>query len=196
MLSKVWIPHDTRVYELAEFISENVETGEITVLSIEDKILRTLQKLASTPADASHLHDVDDLCAMNNLHEAPLLQMLKSRYFVNNIYTYIGNILISLNPYVVVPGLYDNMLSFIDIAEDEDDSVSIPTMKHKPHVFVIANNALRALMLAEEVANQSLIISGESGAGLKLYATAPLNVPISNNFIYLKQVKLKLQSMP
>jgi len=57
--------------------------------------------------DPSHDLNLDDISRLNNLHEAPLLHVLKRRFGNNQIYTYCGHVLISLNPYQVFKGLYD-----------------------------------------------------------------------------------------
>jgi myosin-5 len=51
------------------------------------------------PVDAHHLNNLDDISLMNNLHEAPLLNLLNRRFCMDTIYTYTSDILISLNPY-------------------------------------------------------------------------------------------------
>lgn len=84
---------------------------------------------------------------MNNLHEAPLLYVIKQRLQSDSIYTYTGNVLVSLNPYKSIPGLYDNPLRFLDLSPSTrvENGLLVTTKKASPHVFAIANNALRAL---------------------------------------------------
>ena len=43
---------------------------------------------------------------MQNLHEAPLLFLLQRRLKEGRIYTWAGDVLISLNPYAFIPELY------------------------------------------------------------------------------------------
>jgi myosin-5 len=120
---------------------------------------------------------------MNNLHEAPMLNMLRSRYELDKIYTNTGNILISLNPYKHVAGLYENPLRYFRLLnEDDDESPNMVAEGCAPHAYVIANSALRILASASEdsgatskrlslnavtqvAMNQSIVVSGESGAG-------------------------------
>lgn len=49
---------------------------------------------------------VDDLTKLDDIHEASVLWNLRSRYDVSQFYTYIGSILISINPYMMHPDLY------------------------------------------------------------------------------------------
>ncbi|RYG48069.1 hypothetical protein EON67_07945 [archaeon] len=60
--------------------------------------------LDTHPCDTSHLQDSSDIAAMNNMHEAPLLALLQRRYAADAIYTFTGDILISINPYKHLPG--------------------------------------------------------------------------------------------
>ena len=101
------------------------------------------------------------------MHEAPLLHLLRCRYKEDQIYTAVGkNLLISVNPYKNIAGLYENPLKFFNIEEpNERDFLETDTDADdmKPHVYKIANNALNALITSDR--SQSLIVSGESGAG-------------------------------
>jgi hypothetical protein len=106
------------------------------------------------PCDPSHLVDNDDIAAMNNMHEGPLLALLKRRYFKDVIYTFTGDILISINPYKGIKGLYT--------IPDENFKD-----KSKPHVFAVAEVTYKMMLEETNPArkNQSMIVSGESGAG-------------------------------
>ncbi|KAM3721262.1 Unconventional myosin-VI [Dirofilaria immitis] len=89
------------------------------------------------------------------LNEATLLNNCRLRYARKQIYTYVANILISINPYERIPYLY----SSAKIQEYQGRSIgTLP-----PHVFVIADNAYRDMKRTRH--SQSIIISGESGAG-------------------------------
>ncbi|KAM0932705.1 putative myosin ATPase [Dioscorea sansibarensis] len=50
---------------------------------------------------------VDDMTKLSYLHEPGVLQNLATRYELNEIYTYTGNILIAINPFQRLPHLYD-----------------------------------------------------------------------------------------
>ncbi|CAF5186421.1 unnamed protein product [Rotaria magnacalcarata] len=73
--------------------------------------------------------DADDNCALMYLNEATLLNNLRRRYKKDMIYTYVANILIAINPYKDLRGVYsvDNMKRF--------NGKSLGVMP--PHVFAI-----------------------------------------------------------
>ncbi len=101
---------------------------------------------------------VEDMTKLINLTEESLLNNLHNRYNNKHIYTYTGSILVSLNPYEVLP-LYTPDVVRKYIGKQRG---ALP-----PHIFAIADAAYTSM--AEECKNQSVIISGESGAGISLF---------------------------
>ncbi|KAH9616482.1 hypothetical protein KSS87_017295 [Heliosperma pusillum] len=98
---------------------------------------------------------VDDMTKLAYLHEPGVLDNLKRRFDINEIYTYTGNILIAVNPFQRLPHLYDgNMMGKYKGAALGDLN---------PHPFAIADSAYR-LMINDGI-SQSILVSGESGAG-------------------------------
>ncbi|KAJ4953949.1 hypothetical protein NE237_030781 [Protea cynaroides] len=98
---------------------------------------------------------VDDMTKLSYLHEPGVLQNLATRYELNEIYTYTGNILIAINPFQKLPHLYDThmMQQYKGAAFGE----------LSPHVFAVADVAFRAMI--NEGKSNSILVSGESGAG-------------------------------
>ncbi|KAL5706508.1 Myosin-6 [Ranunculus cassubicifolius] len=89
------------------------------------------------------------------LHEPGVLQNIRSRYDMNEIYTYTGSILIAVNPFRRLPHLYDShMMEQYKGADFGELS---------PHPFAVADAAYR-LMINGGI-SQSILVSGESGAG-------------------------------
>uniref|UniRef100_A0A1A9WLI6 Myosin motor domain-containing protein n=1 Tax=Glossina brevipalpis TaxID=37001 RepID=A0A1A9WLI6_9MUSC len=79
---------------------------------------------------------------------------LRKRFQENIIYTYIGQVLISVNPYKELPIYTEN-----DIKEYKNKHFyEIP-----PHIFAVTDNAFRSLI--QENRGQCVLISGESGSG-------------------------------
>ncbi|KAK8463506.1 hypothetical protein SEVIR_1G372100v4 [Setaria viridis] len=89
------------------------------------------------------------------LHEPGVLQNLKSRYDMNEIYTYTGNILIAVNPFRRLPHLYDTQMMQQYKGADFGEL--------SPHPFAVADVAYRVML--NEGISQSILVSGESGAG-------------------------------
>ena len=70
------------------------------------------------------------------------------------IFTYIGPVLISVNP-------FKQMNYFTD--KEVDMYQGAATYENPPHIYALADNMYRNMMIDNE--NQCVIISGESGAG-------------------------------
>ncbi|KDO42899.1 hypothetical protein CISIN_1g000426mg [Citrus sinensis] len=98
---------------------------------------------------------VDDMTKLSYLHEPGVLRNLKTRYELNEIYTYTGNILIAINPFQRLPHIYD--------AHMMQQYKGAPFGELSPHVFAVADVAYRAMV--NEGKSNSILVSGESGAG-------------------------------
>ncbi|KAL5993399.1 Myosin-1 [Asimina triloba] len=103
-------------------------------------------------ANPEILDGVDDLMQLSYLNEPSVLYNLQYRYLRDMIYTKAGPVLVAINPFKEVPLYGDGY-----IAAYRRKSLD------NPHVYAIADTAIRE-MIRDEV-NQSIIISGESGAG-------------------------------
>ncbi|KAL6076835.1 Myosin-VIIa, variant 2 [Balamuthia mandrillaris] len=97
---------------------------------------------------------VEDMISLNKLSEEGLLLNLEMRYHKDLIYTYTGNILVSVNPYQRLP-IYSKQIVKSYFGHRLG---ALP-----PHIFAIADAAYNSLV--NDHCNQSVIISGESGAG-------------------------------
>ena len=150
---KVWVPSKTKVWQLATVDAWKQSTVEVTTAEGQQE---TLDQAKAARWDPSHDGDIDDLARMNQLHEAPLLTALGRRYKRDAIYTYTGDVLVSVNPYKSIPLLYD-----LPAVDDEEAFEAMDAAR--PHVYGIARRA-QAAVRATRV-NQSVVVSGESGAG-------------------------------
>uniref|UniRef100_A0A0E0KJ00 Myosin motor domain-containing protein n=1 Tax=Oryza punctata TaxID=4537 RepID=A0A0E0KJ00_ORYPU len=89
------------------------------------------------------------------LHEPGVLHNLACRYGINEIYTYTGNILIAVNPFRRLHHLYDVHMM------EQYKGAAVGELS--PHLFAIADACYRAMI--NEQGSQSILVSGESGAG-------------------------------
>ena len=116
----------------------------------------------------------DDLITLTHLHEPSVVHSLKQRYKQDIIYTKTGPILIALNPFKALPRLYeeDRMRDYWAAGE------GIQTEPLPPHVYGNADKAFRDMMIGIQakrqgeinsdmnvISDQSMLVSGESGAG-------------------------------
>ncbi|XP_054991733.1 unconventional myosin-XV [Sorex araneus] len=97
---------------------------------------------------------VEDMTQLEDLQEATVLSNLKTRFERDLIYTYIGSILVSVNPYRMF-GIYG--------LEQVQQYRGKALGENPPHLFAIANLAFAKMLDAKQ--NQCIIISGESGSG-------------------------------
>ncbi|CAI5709748.1 unnamed protein product [Peronospora farinosa] len=109
--------------------------------------------------------DQRDLVALPHLHEASILNALRLRYERHAIYTHIGDILISINPFQHLPHLYgDEVLQkyIYDHNAQVGDCVR-DSEPREPHLFAVARAAY--MDIVQNARSQAILISGESGAG-------------------------------
>uniref|UniRef100_A0A6I8NSX8 Myosin XVI n=1 Tax=Ornithorhynchus anatinus TaxID=9258 RepID=A0A6I8NSX8_ORNAN len=99
----------------------------------------------------------DDLATLNELNDGSLLYEIQKRYGNNQIYTYIGDILLLVNPFKELP-IYSAMVSQLYTNNTGKFCPSLP-----PHIFSCAEKAYHRLF--QEQRPQSFILSGESGSG-------------------------------
>ncbi|XP_016079906.1 PREDICTED: unconventional myosin-Ia [Miniopterus natalensis] len=97
---------------------------------------------------------VEDLVLLEPLEEASLLKNLQLRYENKEVYTYIGSVLVSVNPYQQLP-IYGPEV----IAKYQDCTF----YELKPHIYALANVAYQSLRFRDR--DQCILITGESGAG-------------------------------
>ncbi|ESP05442.1 hypothetical protein LOTGIDRAFT_102587 [Lottia gigantea] len=95
-----------------------------------------------------------DLCNLPNLNEKTLLENLKTRFSNNYIYTYVGSILIAVNPFKFFPIYNPKCVKMYQNKRLGE----LP-----PHIFAIADAAYYTMLRTKK--NQCIVISGESGSG-------------------------------
>ncbi|XP_066988830.1 unconventional myosin IC isoform X3 [Macrobrachium rosenbergii] len=113
-----------------------------------------LERMESVLEDRDRIGVPDAILLEDYLSETAFIDNLKKRYNENIIYTYIGHVLVSVNPYKDL-GLYTDKLL--------EKYRNVNFYEVPPHVFAITENAYRSM--TSEVTDHCILISGESGAG-------------------------------
>ncbi|XP_055076956.1 unconventional myosin-IXAa isoform X5 [Periophthalmus magnuspinnatus] len=98
--------------------------------------------------------DYADLCCLPELNERSLLDNLRSRFRQEKIYTYVGSILIVINPFKFLPIYNPKYVKMYDNHTLGD---------LEPHIYAVADVAYHAMLQRQR--NQCIVISGESGSG-------------------------------
>ncbi|XP_078541143.1 unconventional myosin-IXa isoform X2 [Lissotriton helveticus] len=98
--------------------------------------------------------DYDDLCSLPDLNEKTLLENLRHRFKEEKIYTYVGSILIVINPFKFLPIYNPKYVKMYDNHQ---------LGKLEPHIYAVADVAYHAMLQRRR--NQCIVISGESGSG-------------------------------
>ncbi|GLD59090.1 unconventional myosin-Ib isoform X1, partial [Lates japonicus] len=97
---------------------------------------------------------VGDMVLLEPLSEDSFLENLKNRFDHNEIYTYIGSVVISMNPYRSLP---------IYTPDKVEEYRNRNFYELSPHIYALADEAYRSLR--DQDKDQCILITGESGAG-------------------------------
>ncbi|XP_055514214.1 unconventional myosin-Vb-like [Leucoraja erinacea] len=165
MSTKVWIPDPEDVWKSAELLTDYKEEDCKLHLGLEDGT-EMEYPINQNTRELPYLRNPDilmgenDLTTLSYLHEPAVLHNLKVRFVESNsIYTYCGIVLVAINPYEQLP-LYGDDVIYAYSGQDVSDM--------DPHIYTVAGEAYRQMARHDE--NQSVIISGESGAGKTMSA--------------------------
>lgn len=156
--NRVWIPDPEEVWKSAEIAKDYRAGDRVLRLRLEDGME------LDYPVDPGSLPPLrnpdilvgeNDLTALSYLHEPAVLHNLRIRFAESKlIYTYSGIILVAMNPYKQLP-IYGDAIIHAYSGQNMGDM--------DPHIFAVAEEAYK--QMARNNRNQSIIVSGESGAG-------------------------------
>ncbi len=148
----VWIADKKQGFIKAEIKSTKGE--EVTVILTEEKTEKSVKKDHLHSMNPPKFEMIEDMASLTYLNEASVLYNLKSRYCNQFIYTYSGLFCVTINPYKRLPIYSPNVIQKYRGKRRNE----MP-----PHLFSVADNAYNDMLRNRE--NQSMLITGESGAG-------------------------------
>ncbi|KAF4325072.1 hypothetical protein G195_001650 [Phytophthora kernoviae 00238/432] len=171
-----FIPDKEEMWLHSEVVDYNERRKEVTITAFMDsgdseqrvvdlknpEVIRAIAGPTATEVESlpiAILHDspegVEDMRLLRFLNEPSILFNLKQRFGASKPYTYTNDIVIALNPYKWIDNLYGDHLHEQYLRKDRD---TLP-----PHVYSTSTAAYKHMKTNEM--NQSILVSGESGAG-------------------------------
>ena len=163
--SYVFIPDDEEMFIPARVHLTFKQGEEGAVVAIEDEStskkkkqrvikLTPDQTKLCVPMDIQSLSGVANLVELKQLNEASILESLRLRFKQDQIYTSIGSILVSVNPFKMLDLYTPSVMQ---------DYLKNGAHMMPPHIYGVGDLAYNAMVSSNKP--QACIVSGESGAG-------------------------------
>lgn len=149
----VWIPYPG-VEGYAQCEVQGADGDNVTVFVTHSKEEKVVKKTQCEQMNPPKYEKCSDMANLTYLNEASVLYNLRARYTATLIYTYSGLFCIAVNPYARLPIYNDTCIKMFRGKR----RIEMP-----PHIFAIVDNAYQNML--QEHDNQSMLITGESGAG-------------------------------
>ncbi|ORX62287.1 hypothetical protein DM01DRAFT_1331734 [Hesseltinella vesiculosa] len=164
---QAWFTDDAQGWVSASLVTKSVDDTSVSLVFQDDcdaerkhvyeASLKSIDS-GATPLpplrNPIKIESTNDLTSLSYLNEPSVLQTIRIRYDNRTIYTYSGIVLIATNPFDRV-ALYEPEIIQRYSGSRRGDL--------DPHLFAIAEDAYRCMI--REHQNQTIIVSGESGAG-------------------------------
>uniref|UniRef100_A0A8C2PW57 Slow myosin heavy chain 2 n=1 Tax=Cyprinus carpio TaxID=7962 RepID=A0A8C2PW57_CYPCA len=151
MKKECFVPDVEVEYVKASIISRD---GDKVTANTEFGKTVTVKEIDVHPQNPPKFDKIEDMAMFTFLHEPAVLFNLKERYAAWMIYTYSGVFCVTVNPYKALPVYNQEVV----VAYRGKKRTEAP-----PHIFSISDNAYQYMLSDRE--NQSVLITGESGAG-------------------------------
>ncbi|XP_063608871.1 myosin heavy chain, muscle-like [Penaeus indicus] len=146
-----WVPDEKESYVQGEIQGTK---GDLITVCVPGGDTKNFKKDQVSQVNPPKYEKCEDMSNLTYLNDASVLYNLKTRYQAKLIYTYSGLFCIAVNPYKRYP-IYTNRTVKIYQGKRRNE---VP-----PHLFAISDGAYMAMVQCRE--NQSMLITGESGAG-------------------------------
>ncbi|KAK2833007.1 hypothetical protein Q5P01_016896 [Channa striata] len=148
----VFAPDAKQEYVKGKIISQ--DGSKVIVETALGKIITVLHVDDLRPMNPPKFDKIEDMALLTHLHEPAVLFNLKERYAAWMIYTYSGLFCVTVNPYKWLPVYSPQVVAGYRGKKRQEAP---------PHIFSISDNAYQYMLTDRE--NQSILITGESGAG-------------------------------
>ncbi|XP_005377131.1 PREDICTED: myosin-6 [Chinchilla lanigera] len=149
--TECFVPDDKEEFVKAKILSR--EGGKVTAETENGKTV-TVKEDQVMQQNPPKFDKIEDMAMLTFLHEPAVLYNLKERYAAWMIYTYSGLFCVTVNPYKWLP-VYNAEVVAAYRGKKRSEA--------PPHIFSISDNAYQYMLTDRE--NQSILITGESGAG-------------------------------
>ncbi|KAG6020339.1 hypothetical protein E4U19_005113 [Claviceps sp. Clav32 group G5] len=165
--TRAWQPDAAEGWVASELVSKHIEgtkaqlvfkleNGETKTIEVAVEALQSGNDASLPPLmNPTMLEASDDLTNLSHLNEPAVLQAIRLRYLQKEIYTYSGIVLIATNPFARVDSLY--VPGMVQVYAGKQRATQAP------HLFAIAEEAFMDMIRDNK--NQTIVVSGESGAG-------------------------------
>ncbi|XP_032591840.1 myosin heavy chain, muscle isoform X7 [Drosophila grimshawi] len=146
-----WVPDEKEGFLIGDI---KATKGDIVSVGLPGGETKDFKKDLLSQVNPPKYEKAEDMSNLTYLNDASVLHNLRQRYYNKLIYTYSGLFCVAINPYKRYP-VYTNRCAKMYRGKRRNE---VP-----PHIFAISDGAY-VDMLTNHV-NQSMLITGESGAG-------------------------------
>ena len=153
---RIWLPDAGLVWAEGEILGAEASCDRLRV-RVEGGRVISLAANEAIPKNAACEEGGDDLAALTHLDEPNVLHNLGMRFSSGRIYTWTGKILMALNPWRTIDGLYSQQ-RLLDYCLPLSEEACM-----FPHVYAVADQAYRSMLANGK--RQCVLVSGESGSG-------------------------------
>eukprot|EP01038_Epipyxis_sp_PR26KG_P010564 gene10564-14190_t len=156
---EVWIKDPSVVWIIAKIVKVNQNNNSLSAKIASTSVMRAGEEISFNTSSASFHDDLHlanpkvmiDVTALHHIHEAGILHNLRERSAIRCPYSFMASAMLAINPLRNIP------------EPQIEEYINKQITQTTPHPYSIAELSYQNLSFSET--NQSIIISGESGAG-------------------------------